>query len=380
VNREDYLRIARDRIRITPGTTIDPAAIDVAGANLNLIVNGVSAMAEECEQRSAARMGAQLTSSATDADLDRVILERTFGRLPRKAAAPASFAVMLRRTGTSGAVVAAGTEMLAGGLTWTLDAQVVFPASVTGPLPATFTCSSLGSSGNLTASAITGFKNPGLLDDPTTTIEAFVSGNFDDTTRPPDNYASGGADKEKDSDYRARYALYDAGLDTNTDLLAAGALTVPGVAYAVAIEDVDSEGRPTGTATLYLGDVNGRANRALLARVRAALRGFRMTGQDISLVGTVPFLQSFLLSFAVATGYAVETVQAEAVAAVVSYVNALGPGDSLNTAGLYGVLRGIAGLVFLPAYPLGLVSPTGIVAAASPSTLIRTTPALVTFP
>lgn len=371
MSRQDIYRIGRNRIRITPGSQLLPSAVDAVGSTVNIIVNGASAMAEECESRSAGRFAAVFAATARDDDLDRWVLERSFGRLPRKGASAAAFNVLVSRTGTASGSVPAGTEMSAGGLVWTLDNTILFAAAQLGPLPASFTCSTLGSAGNLGPADVAGFKTVGVLFDPTLTIAP--------TSLLDSGYATGGADRESDVDYRARFAAFDAGLDRNTGFLAAGGKTVPGILYAETIEDIDSGGEPVGTATLYLGDINGRANAALLARVRAALRGFRLAGQRVVLRGTAPDLQELVLSFAVIDGFEIAQVQEQARAAAVAYVNGLGPGASLQRAGIATAIKGVPGVSFLDAYPFGVVTPAADVAAASTATIFRTRTDLVGF-
>lgn len=371
MNRQDFYRLARNRIRITPDTKLLPSAVDATGSTVNVIVNAASAMAEECDSRSAGRFAAVFAATARDDDLDRWVLERTFGRLPRKTASAAAFSVLVSRTGTASGSVPAGTEMIAGGLTWTLDNTILFATGQLGPLPASFTCSTLGSAGNLGPTDLAGFKTIGALFDPTLTIAPTSTGDS--------GYATGGADRERDVDYRARFAQFDAGLDRNAEFLAAGGKTVPGIVYAEAIEDIDGDGEPVGTATLYCGDVNGRANAALLARVRATLRGFRLAGQRVVLRGTAPDLQTIVLSFAVREGADIAQVQEQGRAAVVAYVNGLAPGASLQRAGVATALKGVPGVVFLDAYPFGVVTPSADVAAASTATIFRTRADLVSF-
>lgn len=376
MNRQDFYRLARNRIRITQGTKLLPSAVDATGSTVNVLVSAGSAMAEELDSRSVGRFATQFAATARDEDLDRWVLERSFGKLPRKTASAAVFSVQLTRpapqsgTAPSGAVPA-GTEMLAAGIVWTLDAQVIFSDGQLGPLPATFTCATLGSAGNVGPESLSGFKTPGSLFDMTLLISP--SGESDAA------YASGGAERENDTTYRARFAAWDAGLDRNLDSLAAGARGVDGILYAEATENIDADGLPLGGVTLYVGDMNGRANAALIERVRARLRSFRLTGQRVDIKGTAPDMQSIQLSFAVREGASITQVRAQARAAVVAYVNGLLPGARLERAGIATALRGVVGVVFLPAYPYGVVSPANDVAPASTATLFRTRADLVTF-
>jgi uncharacterized phage protein gp47/JayE len=373
LTRADFARIARNRIRITPDAQLDPASVDKTGSTVNIFVNAVAAIAEELEARSSARFAAQLVASARGADLDRLILERSKGKLPRKGAAAATLDLQLYRTSTAAGegLVEAGTEILAGGLTWTLDTSAVFAATSLGAIPATATCATLGTRGNGVAPDVQKFKNAGALFDATLVVESFGIPS------------AGGDERETDEAYRARYALWDAGLDRNLEFLAAGTLGVPGVATATAVEDTDAEGTPTGAVTLYLGDANGRATSALLARVRASARGFRLAGQAIRFVGTSPDFRAFSLRFGILDSFSADQVREEARAALVAYVNGLAPGASLLRASLAAVLTAVPGVVLLDAHPYGLEtgSPSDVdLIPSSKSTLYRTRPELVTFP
>lgn len=377
MNRQDFFRIARNRIRITPDAQLDPAAVDKTGSTLNILAAVGSAMAEECESRSQARFAAQLVASATEGDLDRLILERSKGKLPRKGAGAAAVDLYLSRTSTAAGEgqVDAGTEILAGGLTWTLDSSVIFAASALGPFAVSATCTTLGSAGNGVAADSQKFKNLGALFDQTLTVQSVG-------TALGGISSAGGADRETDEAYRARYALWDAGLDRNIDFLAAGALSVPGVAAATALEDLDEDGNPTGTVTLYLGDAFGRATDGLLARVRAALRGFRLLGQHVQVFRTLPEYLSYSLLFGVLDTFDVGQVREEVRAAVVRYNNALAPGAARLRASVGATIAAVPGVVLLASAPYGIEPGSGSDVDLFPSllnTIYRTKPELVSF-
>lgn len=374
LNRADLFRIIRNRIRITPGAQLDPAAVDKTGSTLNIFAAVASAGGEECESRSEARFAAQLVASASEGDLDRLILERSKSELPRLGAAAASIDLYLSRPNADAGegTVEAGTEILAGGLTWTLDAAVIFAATAKGPFAATATCTTLGSAGNGVAADVQAFKTKGALFDLSLVVES-VGTALDGIC------SSGGAERETDEAYRARYGLWDAGLDRNVDFLAAGALSVPGVVQATAIEDIDGDGNPVGTVTVFIGDAFGRATDGLLMRVRAKLREFRLLGQHVLIFRTVPEYQEIELSFGVLDTFDVAQVRDAARAAVVQYVNSLKPGSTLYPASLGVVLASVVGLVFLDSVPNGVVTPAAPVVPSLASTTYKTKPELVTF-
>lgn len=378
MSREDLFRAARDKLRTYPGTLLDPRALDKPGSTLQLAALIASAMAEEVDGRASAREAALVVATARDTDLDRDVLEATFQRLPRRGAAAATFEVQVSRPASATApagFLEPGTEMLAGGFSWTLDPPgLVWALGQKTAQTATFTCKTLGVAGNVAPAGIQGFKTPSALFDPSFVITKTAAG---------DGYATGGAERETDSEYKARRAIWDAGLDRDIDFLAAQARGVDGITYAVAIEDLGAGGNPTGIVTLYVGDVNGRANAGLVKRVLAKSRSFRLVGQDLRVVGAVPSLVTLVLRFAVTSTSDIAQVQANARAAVVAYVNTLAPGATLERAAIKAVLLGVAGVVFESGYPYGLVTVNGAapvdLAAASPSTIFRTSSELVTF-
>lgn len=377
--RADFARIARNRIRITPDAQLDPAAVDKTGSTLNILVNGAAALAEELDARSAARFAEQIVAGARGEGLDRLILERSKGRLPRKTASAATIDLQLYRTSAAAGEgqVDAGTEILAGGLTWTLDTSVIFSKLTLKGGLVTATCTTLGDAGNGVRADIYGFKNPGSIFDPTLVVEAQAS------AEPAAGIASAGGDEvESDEAYRDRYALWDAGLDRSLLFLAAGVLGVDGVAVADAVEDLDGDGIVTGGVTIYFGDRYGRANTALVRRVAAAMSKFRLLGQTVRAVGTSPIFLEVSLQFAVLDSSDVVRVRQEARALLVSFINKMLPGSTLLRETIREVLSAVEGLVFLESAPFGLEpgSPGDMDRVpATKGTLYRTREDLVTF-
>lgn len=367
----DLFRVVRNKVRTTPSSTLDVGAVDRPGSFLNVATAAMATLGVELDNRSAARFAANLTASAREQDLDRLILEQTFGELARKEASAAVYSAYVARAGTLSGEVPAGTRLTAGGLEYTLDAPLIFATNQLGPQLASFTCKTLGTIGNLGPTAITGLKDVGSLFDPTLTVTPYSTGS--------DGYATGGDERETDASFRARRALFDAGLDRNIDVLAAGALTVPGIVFATPIEEVDAAGYPTGAASLFIADTNGRANPALVARVRARLRAFRLIGQHIGLFGAAPSFVSFTVHVAVLDGFDIGQTQTSIRAAIAGYVNALAPGATLTQAGVATAIATVPGVVFEPTYPYGLVTPAADVAPSSLSTIFRTSVDLVAF-
>lgn len=372
MTRLDFFRAAAERIKITQGTTLDPNSVSIDGTAVNIIVSAAAAIGDELDARNAARQAANLSQTARDTDLDVLITEETFGRLTRKSASASQVALYATRPApaTGDVVINAGEIIVIGALQFTIDSQAIFPSGVITPRSITATCTKVGSNTNI-AVASPVWKSPANLGDPSITLSPVTSDNG--------SFATGGSDREKNSDFRARRASYGQGLDRNLDFLVSGALGVNGILFAAAIEVIDANDIPTGAVQLYIGDINGRANDATIAKVRAALRGFRMAGQHVEIIGSVPSLQTIVLSFGVLDGFVQADVLSAAKAAVIVAVNALAPGATLSRATIAAAITSVPGSVLLSAVPFGCTIPAADVVATSAVTIFRTSDALVSF-
>ncbi|HEU4411194.1 MAG TPA: baseplate J/gp47 family protein [Polyangiaceae bacterium] len=371
MSRQDFLRIAEARFRATPGLSLDPASVRKPGSTLNAVYNGVSAVGEELDRRSAARFAALLSGSARDGDLDALVADRTFGRVLRKGAAAATVELGVARAGTgAAATVPAGAEVSVGGADFVLDPPgVSFASGEGGPglvKRAAFTAKLAGLAGNVLALA-PAFKNPASLP-----AGVSVSALADEPQ------ASGGAEREADPELLDRYRRFTAGLERNLLFLEAGALQAPGVQAAAAIEELSPEGLLTGRVILHVADANGRAGKALRARVVATLRDYRLLGQRVQVESALPSLEPVVAQVGVLAGFQVGDVQTRARGALVASVNALPPGANLLRAQLAAALAAVPGVVLLPSVPFGVTVPAADRIAA-PSTRFRTSPELVTF-
>ena len=74
-----------------------------------------------------------------------------------------------------------------------------------------------------------------------------------------------------------------------------GALTVPGVVSASAVESIDASVRPARIVTLYVADGSGVSNEALAARVREVLFEWRAAGIFVLVSSSVPSIVPVVL-------------------------------------------------------------------------------------
>ena len=366
----------------------------------------------EADSRSAVRLATTLISTATGADLDALALALALSRdkLPRKVAAPAVFSLYINRAtllpnGQPNPFLAgslpAGTVLLAGGLSFALATLLTFagpPITADGKPPqplGTFVCSSAGVVGNKEFLDVTGFQGASALFDPTLSVVALpgaVSALLLELQGALGfGAATGGADPESDDNYRARFAHWYAGLDANLRFIEAGALGVPGVQYATAIEEVDTSGNPLGPVSVYVADATGRSNAGLVDRVNKVRNSFRLSGQRIDVHVVTAELCSLALNLAIRSDFESTTTQAAVTAAVVAYINALRPGDRVPVVGVSAIMASVPGVVFESAVPsgvLGIAAGTGPPALGaladlvppSAATAFRTKPELISYP
>lgn len=203
------------------------------------------------------------------------------------------------------------------------------------------------------------------------------------------NFASAGAaDREQDSALRDRARRFWVTAQRGTlAAIEAGALAVPGVVRANALEVLDGNNRPGRWVFLIIADnyTDALANlnqtspayatqsQALAVTVFNALNDVRCGGIFVQVqVAQVVLLQ---ISLSLTFGAGVDTVATanQAMAVVAAYTNQLDPGDTWVPSAAAATLRQVPGLVITGneiALPLGPVVPKSL-------QVIRTTSALL---
>lgn len=188
-------------------------------------------------------------------------------------------------------------------------------------------------------------------------LDALPDTGWSITTPPAGAVFGGGDDRESDDDYKARLTV--AGTDdarhrgTRAAILL-GALSVPGVRYAQAIEPLN------GTIALYVGDPGFALPAALRARVAAELLNWRCLGvpvdlraytlTDISVVATVYMTRNL-------TDYDVEAIRREATNNVLKYMS-----DRVNADEYYqDMIQGAIGRAHPEVQHVYVASPSGSV-------------------
>lgn len=303
---------------------IDPAVVDIEGSNANLLVAVPSFMAQAVVRHYAEAVRAHTLDAEGD-DLDREILDR-HPELPRKGASAAVVGLELsRKAATAGAgSVPAGTRVQSlASIDYVTTTSASFGASQLTGVTCDARAVQAGFEYQVGANQIRRFASPGQLFDPTIEVSNAEA-------------AAGGAPREEDADYANRERSY-ARIAGTLDAIEAGALTVPGVASALAAE-VLTGGAPARLVTLVVADSAGVCNRVLAAQVVAKLRAFRGGGVGVVVLSSVPQMVQAQLALQFAAEVDSATLASTIRQAVVDYVNGLGAGQTLLRADLFAVL------------------------------------------
>jgi uncharacterized phage protein gp47/JayE len=362
-SRNQRIRVYKRGLLSVPGATIDPEAVDKKGSTLNLMAAGTSAVAEEVERRSDAKIAALTLAGARGSEVDALAEERTGGEVHRFGATPSVVPLTFTRTSfaAGGGTIAKGTKVSVGSVSFTTDLDVTFGATDLGPHTVDATSTTAGTQ---TAVAIG-------------TLTSFDTAPFDPAIRVTNlEAAAGGGDVELDPSLKSRIQDWPRTVRRGTlGAIETGALTVPGIRLAVAVEVVDETGIATGMVICYVADANGQANVSLVRKVERALRAYRCGGGPVRVVGSVPLFVDIQLSIAYLAGYATEDVQDLVRSAVAAAINRLPPNSTLLHSLLIEAIRSVPGTV-VPANAVRL--PVGDVVPSAGVTF-RTTTSRVTF-
>lgn len=380
--RDELFRRFRAGVLAVANTRISAKALDTEGADANLIAAAASLMGDEIVSRMSRALAGCFESSAVDAALDRLIMDRK--SFPRKPSSPAVGFIQLTRP-----TAAAGAGTIDGG-----------------PLGGLITPTPIKTSSNidyvLLSNAVFGAADLGPI---TVPVQSLLSGRqfqvdagqqwtfgqtvFDNTIIVNNVEGMAGAsDLELDADYRSRSQLFFASLRRGTlEAIRFGALSVPGVTSVSVIEATNPDGNPACMVEVFVLDPTGRANARFAALVQNALLGFRPAGIPvIAKEASVDYITirfrgvSFDASVVQDTAQATEDIRS----AIVAVLNNQAPGQSLVTNTITSAVRLVPG-VLLPDYvstdnpPQGLIEPVGTQFPPNSSIALRTRRELISF-
>lgn len=366
--RADYFRIGADEVLVRSaarpvGQRLTSSQVYTEGSDINIVVASASAMAEEITRQLALRLAALFLDGASGEDLDRLVADRFSPTIVRKSATPALATVQFSRVAGPLAAIAipAATRLrTASGVEFETTVASSLAAGSTGPVSVPAQCRQAGLAGNVAAGSINQIVS--VIGDPNLLVSNA-------------QVAAGGDETESDARLRARARDFFRTARRGTlSAIEFGALTVPGVRQATAIEEVDPLGIPTGRVSLYVADANGQANAALVLAVRSALLEYRAAGVVVDISSAIPNFVAIVYNLRFAAGVDTAAAFAQVQTATVSAVNALAPSQTLPVSLLFSVARSVPGVIVLDD---AIVAPVGDL-IPSAGQVIRTRTDLVT--
>jgi uncharacterized phage protein gp47/JayE len=292
----------------------DPRLTDFeAGSALDGLTGASAVLADDVMRVGLHRWKAAYVDTAEGDDLDVRITD--FGGPARKPAAAAVVPLILTRGAYVGAyTVDAGTEVTGEApdgseVAFTVDEDIVLglaASSATGQA----TCTATGRGGNVPE---------GTLD----TITGLPSGlTIGHTQR-----AAGGAEKETNPAYRARYRLFLAAQQRGTvEALEYGAQLVPGVTFAT-VDESTSAWDAGGYVGLFIGDPDGSGNEELADLVRVEIDNWRAAGVEVQVFAAEREELDFTILVNLADTSAVTDI--DMAEAAIAYLDELAPSKSL---------------------------------------------------
>lgn len=364
LTRLDLFEIGRSYVR-TRAKRIDPAQIDIAGSDVNLMVGSTSFMTFAVQRQLGERLNALFLDGAEGEDLDRWGFDRY--RLLRKGAAPARTRLEFARptaNAGSGNIEAGRKFLTPEGIEYITTQTAIFGTGAVGPVRVYARAVQAGKDYQVGANTI---RKPsaGTLFDPTIVIN-------NPTT------SAGGENREGDDVFRERIRDFWRAMSRGTlGAIEYGARTVPGVESALASEVTDN-GIPARLVTLYVADSSGVSSTALEASVDVELDEWRGAGVYVLLSGGLPqIVDLILLHLTFEAGVDTTSLTNEIRSSLVEYVNSLGIGQPLYLADLRAVLVRFKASGLIPTDD-SIRTPTGDLRPAQSRTL-RIRPENVAF-
>lgn len=367
-NRNELFQVGRRSITISADRRrINPATVDVAGSDLNLLIGAGSLMGETIVARLASCLAGLFIDTSFNDKLDRLAFDR-FG-LTRKSAAPATVDLTFTRplpgVPTPGVYPAGSLVQTPQGTQFSLDADVVFGNFTTTVSSARATATVAGTSANVASNIITQFSTPPF--DPTLTI-----------TNPQG--AAGGAESENDTEFKGRIRDFFPSVRRGVlSALSFGARTVPGVSVATAIELTNTFGPdivPAAIVQLIIADANGGASPGLIQRVKDALLDYRALGIPVFVIGGNVLYQNIEWTLAFQPGIDTTQAREDVRSVTVAVAQLLPPGATLFRSSLIAAAKTVPGVIINDA---SLIEPAGDVIPSNVQDLLRINPAGVSF-
>ncbi len=368
-------RVARDEA-LARNAKISRDAIERDGTDANILVAGAAAIGDQVTGQVALLAASLFLDSAKGKDLDRLVFDR-YG-LVRKPAAASQGTIIFTTTAPAGITftIPSGVKLSSSdGKQFITVESSVFTAGSIGPVAVAVRSVLAGGDQNVIAGALTSL------------LSQIVSQPADLTITNP--FATAGADDaESDDSLLDRARRFFTTVQRGTiRAIEAAALNVPGVRKATAVEVIDSLGRPARFIQLVVADafteqfVNFDTiparyqvqSQFLSLEVFNALSDVRAAGIFVQVFVANIVLQAFQLALTFTAGANVNSSALQARANLVTYVNALAPGQSFVYNDALSALNHTPGLARVGNT---IISPAGNV-AVKPLQALRTSLGLV---
>jgi len=346
-NFQTLFQIARNEALVR-NASLTRDAIERDGSDANILVATACAAGEEIVAQSVRNYSGLFLDSATGDALDKLLFDR-YG-LTRKVAAASVGSVSFTTTTPAPAAftIPAGVQLSTiDGIQFETIESELFAAGSTGPVYVAV------------RSILAGANQQARIG----TIVNVISRI---TNAPSDLVVintlatAGAADRESDSEFRARGRNYFTTVQRGTaSALTQAALSVPGVIRANTFELLDVNGAPNYKVACVIADqyTDTLANyttvnpayeaqsQVLSQQVFNVLQDYRPAGVFVSVQVAQVQLVPVSLSLSFKAGVNLDTVAFNARAAITNYINNLNPGDDLYLTPLIDALRGVDGLI-----------------------------------
>lgn len=307
-------------------TQIDPEEVYVEGSNANLFVGATATVGAAILRQLLYKERAQFLDGAEGELLDRRAWDRE--RMLRKGASPALGGVRFYRASSAlgAGSIAAGTKL----------------ASTPGAEYITTTTANFGSSSLVSTADVRAVVAGKAAQVGANQIRKFASGAPFDPSIKVNNDAptAGGEDVEGDDLFADRVrGFWQAARRGVAGAIEFGALLVPGVTSARAIEALTFGGLPARVVSLYIADSSGVASDQLADQVRQQLEDYRAGGICVLVFPSLPQIVPVSLRLVFSANIDTRTLGEAVRAAVVEYVNSLSVNQPLGLADLLAVLK-----------------------------------------
>lgn len=322
----DLYALGRDYV-LQHAKKIDPSMVDVQGSDVNLVVGVSSVMADHIVKHLGYRFNALLLDGAENEDLDRYAFDRY--QQTRKGASPALGRVTISRPATtfgSGSIpVGTKIESLAHAeyVTTTLASFGASDLSTTANVRA----SVAGKATQVGAAQLRRFQRSDLLFDPTLLVTNPLA-------------TAHGEDQESDDDFRNRIrAFWKTARRGILSAIEFGALTVPGIVSAQAIEVVTTGAQPARVVNLFVADSSGIASDVIVTDVDSVLFDYRAGGIAVLISTSLPLIANISLRLRFRANVDTVGLSEQVRDAVVAFVNSIPVNATLGVGDIFTVLR-----------------------------------------